>query len=150
VPLFLLALLIVRGIPALLSIRRLGTIRCLASGLLQATSLPFIITASQIGMAAGLMTPVDRRGAGVRRPAVRAHLPGNRSSPNRSRLTRRRAWLTGTRSSRPVDLEPVGGLAVSLWARFRTAPRADPVACGQGHLRIERRVAARTVVRDNR
>ena len=32
--------------------------RSVASGLLQATSLPFIVTASQIGMAAGLMTPV--------------------------------------------------------------------------------------------
>ena len=58
VPLFLLALLIVRGVPALLSIRRLGRTRSAASGLLQATSLPFIVTASQIGMAAGLMTPI--------------------------------------------------------------------------------------------
>ena len=57
-PLFLLALLIVRGVPALLSIRRLGRTRSAASGLLQATSLPFIVTASQIGMAAGLMTPI--------------------------------------------------------------------------------------------
>jgi len=58
VPLFLLALLVVRGIPAVLSIRRLGARQSMASGLLQATSLPFIVTASQIGMAAGLMTPV--------------------------------------------------------------------------------------------
>ena len=58
VPLFLLALLVVRGVPALLSIRRLGTRQSVASGLLQATSLPFIVTATQIGMAAGLMTPV--------------------------------------------------------------------------------------------
>jgi len=58
VPLFLLALLIVRGVPALLSIRRLGRTRSAASGLLQATSLPFIVTASQIGMDAGLMTPI--------------------------------------------------------------------------------------------
>ena len=58
VPLFLLALLVVRGVPALLSIRRLGRTHSVASGLLQATSLPFIVTASQIGMAAGLMTPV--------------------------------------------------------------------------------------------
>jgi len=58
VPLFLLALLVVRGVPAVLSIRRLGRTRTAASGLLQATSLPFIVTASQIGMSAGLMTPV--------------------------------------------------------------------------------------------
>src|SRR6478735_272604 len=58
VPLFLVALLIVRGIPALLSIRRLGVRQSVASGLLQATSLPFIVTATQIGQATGLMTPV--------------------------------------------------------------------------------------------
>ena len=58
VPLFLLALLVVRGVPALLSIRRLGRRQSVASGLLQATSLPFIVTASQIGVAAGLMTPI--------------------------------------------------------------------------------------------
>jgi len=58
VPLFLPALLVVRGVPALLSIRRLGRLQSAASGLLQATSLPFIVTASQIGVAAGLMTPI--------------------------------------------------------------------------------------------
>jgi Kef-type K+ transport system membrane component KefB len=58
VPLFLLALLIVRGIPALLSIRRLGKRQTAASGLLLATSLPIIVTATQIGQATGLMTPV--------------------------------------------------------------------------------------------
>ncbi len=55
---FAVLLLVVRGVPALLSIRSLGTRHSVASGLLQATSLPFIVTASQIGMAAGLMTPV--------------------------------------------------------------------------------------------
>ena len=62
VPLFLLALLVVRGVPALLSVRRLGRSHAVASGLLQATSLPFIVTASQIGVAAGLMTPVTAAG----------------------------------------------------------------------------------------
>ncbi|MEV0703820.1 cation:proton antiporter [Saccharopolyspora sp. NPDC050389] len=58
VPLFLLALLLVRGIPALLYKRSLGTRSSLAAGLLQATSLPFLVAASQIGVAIGLMTPV--------------------------------------------------------------------------------------------
>jgi Kef-type K+ transport system membrane component KefB len=58
VPLFLLALLVVRGVPAVLSAGRIGRSHAVASGLLQATSLPFIVTASQIGVAAGLMTPV--------------------------------------------------------------------------------------------
>jgi Kef-type K+ transport system membrane component KefB len=58
VPLFLLALLVVRGVPAVLSIRVLGTRSTAAVGLLQATSLPFIVTATQIGVTTGLMTPI--------------------------------------------------------------------------------------------
>lgn len=58
VPLFLLALLAVRGLPALLYAPRLGRASALAGGLLQATSLPFIVAATQIGVATGLMTSV--------------------------------------------------------------------------------------------
>jgi Kef-type K+ transport system membrane component KefB len=58
VPLFLAALLLVRGIPALLWARSLRGRETAASALLQATSLPFIVTATQIGTAAGLMSPV--------------------------------------------------------------------------------------------
>jgi Kef-type K+ transport system membrane component KefB len=58
VPLFLLALLLVRGVPALLSVRALGARSTAAVALLQATSLPFIVTATQIGAATGLMAPV--------------------------------------------------------------------------------------------
>jgi Kef-type K+ transport system membrane component KefB len=62
VPLFLLALLVVRGVPAILSVRRIGRLHAAAAGLLQATSLPFIVTATQIGVAAGLMSPVTAAG----------------------------------------------------------------------------------------
>ena len=58
VPLFLLALLAVRGVPAYLAVRTLGARATAATALLQATSLPFIVTATQIGVATGLMTPV--------------------------------------------------------------------------------------------
>lgn len=58
VPLFLVALLLVRGIPALLWARSLRGPETAASALLQATSLPFIVTATQIGTAAGLTSPV--------------------------------------------------------------------------------------------
>ncbi|GGI92234.1 sodium:proton antiporter [Saccharopolyspora subtropica] len=58
VPLFLLALLLVRGFPALLFQRSLGTRDSVAVGLLQATSLPFLVAATQIGTALGLMTAV--------------------------------------------------------------------------------------------
>ena len=55
---FLLALLVVRGLPALLGLRTNGTKPTLALGLLQATSLPFIVTITQIGVVLGKITPV--------------------------------------------------------------------------------------------
>ncbi|WP_086848983.1 cation:proton antiporter [Amycolatopsis kentuckyensis] len=58
VPLFLAALLLARGLPALLFARQFGVRRAIAAGLLQATSLPFLVTATQIGVLTGLMTPV--------------------------------------------------------------------------------------------
>jgi Kef-type K+ transport system membrane component KefB len=58
VPVFLAALLAVRGLPALLGLRTNGATPTLALGLLQATSLPFIVAATQIGVALGKITPV--------------------------------------------------------------------------------------------
>ena len=58
VPVFLLALLAVRGLPALLGLRANGTRSTVALGLLQATSLPFIVTATQIGVALGKLSSV--------------------------------------------------------------------------------------------
>jgi Kef-type K+ transport system membrane component KefB len=53
VPLFAVALLVVRGVPALLYRRRIGARRTLAAALLQATSLSFIVAATQIGIGLG-------------------------------------------------------------------------------------------------
>lgn len=58
VPLFLLTLLLVRGLPALLYQHSLGTRSSVAAGLLQATSLPLLVVATQIGVPLGLMTRV--------------------------------------------------------------------------------------------
>jgi len=58
VPVFLLALLVVRGVPALLGWRANGPRSTLALGLLQATSLPFIVAATQIGVVLGKLTSV--------------------------------------------------------------------------------------------
>src|SRR4051794_19069869 len=57
-PLFLVALLLVRGVPALLLRHQLTRRETVAAGLLQATSLPFLVTASTIGVETGLMTGV--------------------------------------------------------------------------------------------
>jgi Kef-type K+ transport system membrane component KefB len=58
VPVFVLALLVVRGVPALLFARTFDRPSVAAAALLQATSLPFIVTATQIGVLTGLMTPL--------------------------------------------------------------------------------------------
>ncbi|HEV2786523.1 MAG TPA: cation:proton antiporter, partial [Solirubrobacteraceae bacterium] len=55
VPIFLGALLIVRGLPALLYRRVVGATGARAAALLQATSLPFIVTATMIGTELGLV-----------------------------------------------------------------------------------------------
>ena len=62
VPLFPLALLAVRGLPALLGPRATGTRPTLAFGLLQATSLRFLVTATQIGVALGKAITAIRDG----------------------------------------------------------------------------------------
>jgi Kef-type K+ transport system membrane component KefB len=56
-PLFVLALLVVRGLPALLYRGRFPATRTVAAGLLQATSLSFIVVATQIGLDLGIMYP---------------------------------------------------------------------------------------------
>ena len=56
VPIFLVALLLVRGVPALFYRPLVGSRRSVVAGLLQATSLTFIVAASQIGLELGLIT----------------------------------------------------------------------------------------------
>jgi len=67
-PVFLLALLVVRGVPALLYRRQISGRETAAAGLLQATSLPFLVTATMIGTDLGVISPVNAAalvGAGV-------------------------------------------------------------------------------------
>jgi Kef-type K+ transport system membrane component KefB len=53
VPVFLIALLLIRGIPALMYTSILGMRRSLAAGFLQATSLSFIVAGARIGVTLG-------------------------------------------------------------------------------------------------
>jgi Kef-type K+ transport system membrane component KefB len=53
VPVFLVALLVVRGLPALLYVRVVGRTHAIAAGFMQATSLPFIVVATVIGVQTG-------------------------------------------------------------------------------------------------
>ena len=87
-PLFLLAILIVRALPALLYRRRFVTRRTAAAGLLQATSLSFIVVATQIGLMLDIMYPATATalvGAGLITvmifPTLALALLGKREGP---------------------------------------------------------------------
>ena len=58
-PIFVAALLLARGIPALLYRPVIGTRRTIAAGLMQATSLPFIVAATAIGLELGLVDAAE-------------------------------------------------------------------------------------------
>lgn len=63
VPVFLLALLLVRGLPALAYRRYLASDRqMIVAGLLQATSLPFIVASTAIGLSLDLLTAATAAG----------------------------------------------------------------------------------------
>lgn len=55
VPLFALALLVIRGLPAFAYRGDVGTRRAVVAGLFQATSLPFIVAGTAIGLELGLI-----------------------------------------------------------------------------------------------
>ena len=59
VPIFVAALLIVRGLPALVYRRFVGARRAAVAGVLQATSLPFIVAAAAIGMELGAIDAAE-------------------------------------------------------------------------------------------
>ncbi|MGY1636986.1 cation:proton antiporter [Geodermatophilus sp. SYSU D00742] len=127
VPVFLLALLVVRGLPAVLYRRSLGRAGSLAAGLLQATSLPFLVTTAQIGEETGRLSPTTAAAlvfAGLLSvlvfPAVALRVLGRAGTtpvPDP-----RRAQSGGTRTAEPIhaaapcpDDPPVAG-SPSPWA----------------------------------
>ncbi len=57
VPVFLVTLLVVRGVPAALYVRAVGRTRARAAGFMQATSLTFIVVATVIGVETGHQRP---------------------------------------------------------------------------------------------
>jgi Kef-type K+ transport system membrane component KefB len=62
VPLFLLAIYVARGLPAIVYVRLLGRSRSVIAGILQSTSLPFIVAATQIGLQLGVITRASAAG----------------------------------------------------------------------------------------
>jgi Kef-type K+ transport system membrane component KefB len=57
IPVFLLALLVTRAVPALWYTKRLGRRKAAIAGMMQATTLTFVIVATQIGLLSGQITP---------------------------------------------------------------------------------------------
>jgi Kef-type K+ transport system membrane component KefB len=110
VPLFLIALLVVRGLPGLLYTRLVGRRRAAVAGLMQATTLTFVIVATQVGLATGhistttgasllaagllsatLFPPAAMRLLGRTGPSAHSVTPGE--------PTGRRGWARLTRSA---------------------------------------------------
>jgi hypothetical protein len=60
--LFLLAIYLARGLPALVYVGLLGRSRSVIAGILQATSLPFIVAATQIGLQLGVVSRASSAG----------------------------------------------------------------------------------------
>ena len=101
IPLFLAALLVVRGLPAALYARRFGTRHAAVAGLMQATTLTFVIVATQIGtaagqistatgaalLAAGLLSAALFPAAALKLLAAEARLPGL-TRPRQHKLSR--------------------------------------------------------------
>lgn len=59
IPMFLVLLLLVRGVPALLMRREVSRTRVVAASLMQATSLSFIVVATSLGVTIGEVRPVN-------------------------------------------------------------------------------------------
>lgn len=62
VPLFLLAIYLARGLPAIVYLRLLGRSRSVIAGVLQATSLTVIVAATQIGLQLGVVSQASSAG----------------------------------------------------------------------------------------
>ena len=59
VPIFLVAIVVVRGLPALVYRRAIDARRTVVAALLQATTLPFVVTATTIGIELDLVSPAE-------------------------------------------------------------------------------------------
>jgi Kef-type K+ transport system membrane component KefB len=62
VPLFMLAIYVARGLPAIVYVRLLGRSRSVIAGVLQATSLTVIVAATQIGLQLGVVSRASAAG----------------------------------------------------------------------------------------
>jgi Kef-type K+ transport system membrane component KefB len=98
VPLFLLALLVVRGLPAVLYRPALASIRDVAAvGLLQATSLLFIVAATTIGLQLHAIRPANAAALVAAGSSASSFSPSSRCNCC-DRPLRARAWPRSRRT----------------------------------------------------
>ena len=114
IPLFVVALLAVRGLPALLYTRQIGARMTGVAALLQSTSLPFIVAAAQIGMELGCSPRPTRRHS-----SPRVCSPWWRSRHSRSAACAEsghceRRWSQPGSNRRPPACK-AGALPSELW-----------------------------------
>jgi Kef-type K+ transport system membrane component KefB len=106
VPIFLAALLAVRGIPAIVYRRAIDTRHAAIAGMLQATSLPFIVAATAIGMQLHL---IDAAGSAA---LIGAGLLSVLIFPLAGLLALRRAGAPAASAPREPDAEPAPLIAM--------------------------------------
>jgi Kef-type K+ transport system membrane component KefB len=117
VPLFLLAIYLARGLPAIVYVRLLGRSRSVIAGVLQATSLTFTVAATQIGLQLDVVTPASAAGL------VAAGLLSVVISPALALvLLRREQPDTGSKSS--AHPSPTSWTARPAGSTSRTTPPA--------------------------
>jgi Kef-type K+ transport system membrane component KefB len=121
VPLFLLAIYLVRGLPAVVYVRLLGRSRAVIAGVLQATSLTFPVAASQIGLQLGVVSRASAAGL------VAAGLLSVVISPALALVLLRRAQ-PASRSRSSAQPSPSGCAARSSRSTSGTKPSASPTA----------------------
>src|SRR5262249_12453792 len=111
VPLFLLGIYLARGLAALVYVPLLGRYRSVIAGVLQSTSLPFIVAAAQIGLGLGVVSRASAAGL------VAAGLLSVAPSPTLAVVLLRRGQpTTAARGGPPSPAMPVitvGDRAVS-------------------------------------
>ncbi len=89
VPLFLLAIYLARGLPAIVYLRLLGRSCAVIAGVLQATSLTVIVAATQIGLQLGVVSQASAAGTRCRRSSLGGDLPGPRTRAAPPRTARK-------------------------------------------------------------
>jgi len=119
VPLFLLAIYLARGLPAFVYLRLLGRYRSAIAGVLQSTSLPFIVAATQIGLGLGVVSRASAAGL------VAAGLLSVAISPTLALMLLRRGQ---PQSARPG--ESPGPVMPVIAAEDRALSHVEPVTSG--------------------